>query len=120
MKNNRKQRIESVLDSLSQKEIDEYISNRNLLNTKTKELLDKLKVNRQYNHSNIIFEKLNKDFGEFLNSYYKMGEAYIIAFVLECFYDEKYKIKDLKQYLKAIIESDKQLKEYVYDMMKDF
>jgi len=48
-----------------------------------------------------------------------MGEAYIIAFVLECFYDKKYKIKDLQQYLKAIIDGDEELKEYVYDIMKD-
>jgi len=122
MNNNRKQKVYSMLDSITRTELDTYISDNNLMKTKSKELLellDRVKVNREYNHSQIISNKLGKNLQETIDGYYKMGEAYIIAFVLECFYDKKYKIKDLQQYLKAIIDGDKELKEYVYDIMKD-
>jgi len=123
MNNNRKQKIYSVLDSLTRTELENYISDNKLMNTKSKEMLElfnRVKVNREYNHSQIILSNLNKNLQETLDGYYKMGEAYIIAFVLECFYDKKYKIKDLKEYLKTMIDHDKKLKEYVYDIMKDF
>jgi len=123
MNNNRKQKIYSILDSLTRTELEKYISDKKLINTKSKELLElfnRVKVNREYNHSQIILNKLSKNLQETLDGYYKMGEAHIIAFVLECFYDKKYKIKDLKEYLKTMIDGDKKLKEYVYDIMKDF
>ena len=50
----------------------------------------------------------------------KLGSAYMIAFILNSFYDDKYKINDIKCYLKAIIDEDNEVKEYVYDIMKDF
>jgi len=122
MNNNRKQKVYSMLDSITRTELENYISDNNLMKTKSKELLellDRVKVNREHNHSQIISNKLGKKLQETIDGYYKMGEAYIIAFVLECFYDKKYKIKDLQQYLKAIIDGDEELKEYVYEIMKD-
>ena len=120
MKNNRKQKIENMLDSLSQKELEDYMSKREFMNIKIKEMLNTINTNRKYNHSQIISNKLSDNIQKSINGFYKMGEAHIIAFVLECFYDQKYKIKDLKEYLKAMIDHDKELKEYVYDMRKDF
>ena len=123
MNNNRKQKIYSILDSLTRTELEKYISDKKLINTKSKELLElfnRVKVNREQNNLQIISSNLSKNLQETIDGYYKMGEAYIIAFVLECFYDKKYKIKDLKEYLKTMIDHDKKLKEYVYDIMKDF
>jgi len=122
MNNNRKQKVYSVLDSITRTELENYISDNKLMKTKSKELLellDRVRANSNHNQSSKIINKLNKNIQESINGYYKMGEAYIIAFILECFYDKKYKIKDLQQYLKAIIEDDKELKEYVYEIMKD-
>ena len=121
--NNRKQKIYSVLDSITKTELENYISDKKLMKTKSKELLElfnRVKVNREQNNLQIISSNLSKNLQETIDGYYKMGEAYIIAFVLECFYDKKYKIKDLKEYLKTMIDGDKKLKEYVYDIMKDF
>ena len=123
MNNNRKQKIYSVLNSLTRTELENYISDKKLMKTKSKELLElfnRVKVNREQNNLQIISSNLSKNLQETIDGYYKMGEAYIIAFVLECFYDKKYKIKDLKEYLKTMIDGDKKLKEYVYDIMKDF
>jgi len=122
MNNNRKQKVYSVLDSITRTELENYISDNKLMKTKSKELLellDRVRANSNHNQSSKIINKLNKNIQESINGYYKMGEVYIIAFILECFYDKKYKIKDLQQYLKAIIEDDKELKEYVYEIMKD-
>jgi len=123
MNNNRKQKVYSMLDSITKTELENYISDNKLMKTKSKEMLklfNRVKVNREQNNLQIISSNLSKNLQETINGYYKMGEAYIIAFVLECFYDKKYKIKDLKEYLKTMIDSDKKLKEYVYDIMKDF
>ena len=123
MNNNRKQKVYSMLDSITKTELENYISDKKLMKTKSKEMLElfnRVKVNREQNNLQIISSNLSKNLQETINGYYKMGEAYIIAFVLECFYDKKYKIKDLKEYLKTMIDSDKKLKEYVYDIMKDF
>jgi len=123
MNNNRKQKVYSMLDSITKTELENYISDKKLMKTKSKEMLElfnRVKVNREQNNLQIISSNLSKNLQETINGYYKMGEAYIIAFVLECFYDKKYKIKDLKEYLKTMIDHDKKLKEYVYDIMKDF
>ena len=123
MNNNRKQKVYSMLDSITKTELENYISDKKLMKTKSKEMLElfnRVKVNREQNNLQIISSNLSKNLQETLDGYYKMGEAYIIAFVLECFYDKKYKIKDLKEYLKTMIDHDKKLKEYVYDIMKDF
>ena len=123
MNNNRKQKVYSMLDSITKTELENYISDKKLMKTKSKEMLElfnRVKVNREQNNLQIISSNLSKNLQETIDGYYKMGEAYIIAFVLECFYDKKYKIKDLKEYLKTMIDHDKKLKEYVYDIMKDF
>lgn len=120
MNNNRKQKVYSVLDSLSQSELEKYMSERKYININVKKLLEKLKINKEPTHFDTIVSKINKGFDNTLKSYYKLGEAWVIAFVLECFYNKKYKISDLQDYLKAMIDDDKELKEYVYDLMKDF
>lgn len=120
MNNNRKQKVYSLLDSLSQTELEKYISEREFINADIKRMMNKIRNNREPNHGNILASKIGADIDKSLNSYYKLGQAWIIAFVLECFYDKKYKIADLKEYLKIMIDGDKELKEYVYDLMKDF
>lgn len=120
MNNNRKQKVYSLLDSLSQNELEKYMSEREFINAGVKKMIEKIKINREPNHYNILISKIGVDIDKNFNSFYKLGQAWIIAFVLECFYDKKYKIADLKEYLKVMIDGDKQLKEYVYDLMKDF
>lgn len=120
MNNNRKQKINSILDSLTNKELESYLNTKDYLNPKAKELLNKIKVNREENHYCTISKGISNNLEKVLNGYYKLGEAWVIAFVLECFYDHKYKIADLQEYLKSFIDNDKELKDYVYDIMKDF
>jgi len=65
MNNNRKQKVYSTLDSITKTELENYISDNKLMKTKSKELLellDRVKVNREYNHSQIISNKLGKKF----------------------------------------------------------
>lgn len=117
--NNRKQQINSLLNSLTEREIDEYVKDKKININKLK-LLERIKFNKPIDHRHKISNDIGSSFNKDIEKMYKLGTAYIIAFVLVCFYDDKYKILDLKQYLKAMIDGDKKLKEYVYDCMKDF
>ena len=118
--NNRKQKVESVLKSLTQKELDDFITKNNI-NLDRDRMHRKLKeIRKPETHYQKIGESINNDIGENINSYYKLGQAWVIAFVLECFYDDKYKIQDIKTYMKAMIKDDVELKEMVYDIMKDW
>ena len=122
MKNNHLQKIYSVLDSLTQTELDQYIQDRKI-NVKYNQLFSKLnKISRPDTHYLKWVHKINEtsNINNVLNSYLFLGEAWIIAFVLECFYDEKYKVKDIQSYMKALIKDNPELKDMVYDLMKDF
>ena len=117
--NNRKQEVFTMLDSLTSKEIEDYIADRKI-DVNLKKLLEKIKEDRPETHFATISNNINKKFVDIVNQYYQLGLAYVIALVLECFYDDKYKTKDIQSYLKAMMNSDNQLKEYVYDLMKDY
>lgn len=117
--NNRKQKVYSMLDSLTSKELEDYMSNKKI-NSNFDKLLQKLRNNKPETHFNKHLEDAQKDFGIIFNKYYKLGVAWVIALVLECFYNDKYKIKDIQSYMKNLIKDDDELKEYVYDIMKDF
>jgi hypothetical protein len=118
--NNRKQKVFSMLDSLTKKEIYDYIKERNIIAKGMKEDLSRIAKTKQPSHFETLSNNITGNLNEILSNHYRLGEAYIVAFVLECFYDNKYKIKDLQWYLKEMIKADETLKEYVYEIMKDF
>jgi hypothetical protein len=118
--NNRKQQVFAMLDSLTKKEIYDYIKERNIIVKGMKEDFHRIAKVKQPSHFETILSNISGNMYETTNEYYRLGEAYIIAFILVCFYDDKYKIKDMKDYMKGLIDGDKKLKEYVYDIMKDF
>lgn len=120
MNNNRKQKITATLDSLTSKELEEYVSSKGYINSKVKEILNKIQANREEKHTDILFKNINEDINSIFSRIYKLGQAWVIAFVLECFYNDKYKISDLQSYLKIMIKDDLKLKELVYEIMKDF
>jgi len=120
MSNNHRQKVFSVLDSLTQTELDQYIKERNI-NLQRDKLFEMInKIHKPEKHQEKLTCNINDEFGKIANSYYHLGMAWVISFVLECFYDDKYKIKDLKEYLHMIIKDNQELKEMVYDCMKDW
>jgi hypothetical protein len=118
--NNRKQQINSLLNSITSKELDNYIRENQIHNKELINNFKKVKNTAPDSHMDKIMSGISDNFGKVLNSYYKAGQAWVIAFVLECFYNDKYKISDLQKYMKALIKDNKELKEYVYEIMKDF
>jgi hypothetical protein len=118
--NNRKQKINSFLNSITGKELDDYMKENNFRAKENQKKFEKIKNIRPETHQEIIFNGINKQAGDYISSVYNLGQAKVIAFVLECFYDNKYKISDLQYYLKAMIDGNEELKEYVYEIMKDF
>ena len=120
MNNNHKQKVYSVLDSLTQTELDNYIKERDI-NIKRDSLIDKLnQVRKPETQYTKIAQNISDDYSKVAESYYNLGRAWVIALVLECFYDQKYKINDLKEYLHILMDASPELKEMVYDCMKDF
>lgn len=118
--NNRKQKVKSFLNSITSKELEDYIKENNIPNKNIQEMIDRIKHHRPEKHLDIITSKINDGLGKDINSIYKSGQAWVIAFVFRMFYNDKYKVSDLQEYMKAMMESDEELKEYVYEIMKDF
>jgi len=115
----RKQEINKLLDSLTLNEIDEYIKDRHIIDDKLKKMLEKIKSNRPDNHSQKIFKNLYSPINKSIEDIYKLGIAAIISQILY-YYNDNYKISELHKYLKDYIKQDEILKEYVYEIMKDF
>ena len=123
MSNNRQQQVDSFLKGITQQELEGYIS-RNNLNIAHLKNLNKVKRVAPKTHfigvTDIIFQNFSKEHQIITDSIYKLGQAQIIALLLNQFYDENYKITDVKSFFKALIDKDKDLKEYVYEIMKDY
>ena len=123
MSNNRQQQVDSFLKGVTQQELEGYIS-RNNLNIAHLKNLNKVKRVAPKTHftgvTDIIFQNFSKEHQIITDSIYKLGQAQIIALLLNQFYDENYKITDVKSFFKALIDKDKDLKEYVYEIMKDY
>ena len=121
---NRQQKVNSFINSLTQKEVDEFIS-ANKVNKNFLDSLNKIKNNRlSQTHSDRIVKEIHtafaQGFDEYSSSLYRLGQAQIIALLLNQFYDEEYKVSDVKSFFKALMDNAKELKEYVYEIMKDF
>ncbi len=124
MPSNRQQQVNSFLEGITQKELDNYIS-KNKLNVKYADTLRKIRdETSSKTHIDMVFKdintKFNKEYVDYIWSVYKIGQAQLIALFLNNFYDENYKISNIKKLLKAWMDNDKELKNYVYEIMKDY
>ena len=99
--------------------MDDYIADKKI-NLEWIIKFKRIKETKPKSHQHRLVEEIANKGQNVNNSFYKLGSAYMIAFILNSFYDDKYKINDIKCYLKAIIDEDNEVKEYVYDIMKDF
>ena len=103
---------------------------KKVLNEKSvkKERIDVLKnIKRSVisrTHDNKILDDISKKYSdnhiEYIENIYKLGQAQIMALLLNQFYDENYKVSDIKSFFKAWMDNDKELKNYVYEIMKDY
>ena len=120
MSNNYKQKVYSVLDGLTQADLDDYIKNRNI-NLNRDNMLKMLeKIRKPETHFQKIINDINDEVSKASMSYYNLGMAWVMSFILECLYDDKYKFADLKSYIHTMMDGNSELKEMVYDCMKDF
>lgn len=124
MSSNRQQQVNSFLSGLTQKEVDIFID-ENKINVEYIKKLNKIRNSSlSKTHSQKIFDTITQKFGkehkEFAESIYKIGQAQIVALLLNQFYDENYKVSDVKSFFKAWMDNDKDLKGYVYEIMKDY
>lgn len=94
-------------------------------NKKRIDILKNIRNNKiSKSHSNQIFDDMNKKYSdshiEYVENIYKLGQAQIIALLLNNFYNEDYQISNIKDFFKAWMDNDKELKSYVYEIMKDY
>lgn len=121
--NNRKQQVYSFLDSLTSKEIQDYINDRKL-NKDHKKMLEYIARRKPKSHLEKLFneeiiDNYYTNLNAIINKTYKIGRGHIIAFLLRLFYDNNYKLDEIIPQLQQLMNEDDELKEYVYAMMKD-
>jgi hypothetical protein len=114
----RKQTVENLLNGLTSKEMDEYIKDNNLINKDMMEKYELLKRHCKPDHFSILTDKASSTLQKGINDYYKIGQAQIISMLLNCFYDGNFNITDVKTFFKKMMDGDKLLKEYTYEIMK--
>lgn len=123
MSNNRQQQVDSFLKGVTQQELESYI-NENKLNLAYIKNLNRIKQVAPKTHfggiTDVVLRNFNKECRTVIDSVNKLGQAQIIAVLLNQFYDEDYKVSDVKSFFKALMDEDKELKEYVYEIMKDY
>lgn len=118
MDNNRKQKVNAFLDSITRVELEQYMKNTKL-NRDARTLLNELSSQRPETHIERIYTQLNNDFAELLDKLRRLGQAHIIATVLNFMFDARYSLGDLKDMLYNYCKDDKILQEYVFEIMKD-
>lgn len=116
--NNRKQQIESFLDSLTLKEISTYLKDKEI-NKENLRLLEILEKHKGYkgkaNHQQQLVNQIYSN----INDMYLLGEANIIAAILYYGLHKDFNIKDFVKVYDGMLKDDFKLKEYVYEIMKD-
>ena len=118
--NNRKQKINSILDSLTSKEIEQYLSERKI-NKKKTELLQILQKNKDQKGELTHLQKL---FSEVINyqPYEKMfdlGQANVIAMIFHYGLHKDFTMKEFIKGMRNSFDDNQRLKNFVYDIMKD-
>lgn len=70
-----------------------------------------------------IANNIGSEFNKTMEQLYNLGQASVISSILHCINDKNFQIKDIKdikEYLKLYLDKNKELKNMVYDCMKDF
>lgn len=116
--NNRKQQINSLLSSLTSKELEEYLKENNINKDKLHQL-ETMKIYYEHKNRNTHMQKLLSEMNNSGNMYL-LGEANIIAYIIYYGLHKEFKVKDFVQGFDNMLKSDNKLKEYVYEIMKDF
>lgn len=68
---------------------------------------------------NKISEDITKKFGEYTDEYYKICNAYILSLLLHYIIYKNYTEKDIVKMIYEMMKTDEDLKNYVYDYMKE-
>lgn len=67
-----------------------------------------------------IANNIGSEFNKTMEQLYNLGQASVISSILHCINDKNFQIKDIKEYLKLYLDKNKELKNMVYNCMKDF
>lgn len=67
-----------------------------------------------------IANNIGSEFNKTMEQLYNLGQASVISSILHCINDKNFQIKDIKKYLKLYLDKNKELKNMVYNCMKDY
>lgn len=73
-------------------------------------------ITKEFNN---MIEKQCEGMNKVAEIYYKLGQSQIIAHVLHCINVHNFNQTDIKKFLYDTMESDKNIKDYTYEVMKD-
>ena len=79
----------------------------------------KIKENHTKGIGMKISNEINKSVSKAISDYYTFGEAYILATV-QYLLNQDCDIDEMKKYIKEVIDTNVELKDYVFEIMKDF
>jgi len=114
--NNRKQQINSFLNSLTSTELNTYLKENKINRDAIRglELLQKHKENKKEDsHLQKLINK-NCDISSIYENMFRIGQSQIIAYILYYGLQKDFKIEDFVEFFKNIMD-----KEMVYEIMKD-
>lgn len=66
-----------------------------------------------------ISEGITNKLGEYMNEYYKICNAYMLALLLHYIIYKNFTEKDIIEMIYDMMKNDETLKNYVYDYMKE-
>lgn len=118
--NNRKQEIYILLDSMTANEFDDYIKNRVDTNKTALDYLNHMKKYKEYKNETIHLQRLVNKSYEGIQDLFTVGEANIIAMILYYSLHDKFNVKDFCNIFRDMLKRDEKLREFTYDIMKDF
>lgn len=118
--NNRKQKIYSLLDSMTANELDDYIKNRVGINKTTIDTLTHIQKYKEYKNETTHLQRLVNKSYEGIQNLFVIGEANIIAMVLYYSLHDEFNVKNFCDVFRDMLKKDKVLREFTYDIMKDF
>ena len=117
--NNRKRQVQSLLDGLTLKEIEDYLED-NKINKDKLNSLELLKKYKEYKGDTSHRQKLANQVFNNIEDIYLLGQANIISAILYYGLHKDFNVKDFVKVYDEMLKEDSKLKEFVYESMKDY
>ena len=119
MFDNRKQQVNAFLNGVTSSELEEYLQ-ENEISEESNKCFQLMKMYKEHHNETTHIQKLVNGTYKNMNNLYMLGEAYIIAMVMYYGLHKDFTVKMFVESFDDMFKTDEILKEYVYEIIKDF